>query len=207
MMDLRSRFLRVGFDFMVRRSLRGVWLRGPLPEGGFVWAANHHSWWDAFVAVVVLWRAGREVTVLVDPLNVASFRFLRGLGVLGTNEMRTATTRLRDGHVVVIFPEGELGPATSPRPLMRGAAWLAETAPAPLAAVAVRLVMRGNEAPEAYIDAHVVNPYDLQAALTEQLAALDASLAASDPRTPLPGFARLVRGRRSWDERLSGQRP
>ena len=47
-----------GFRVMVRRGLRGVWLHGEVPPGPFIWAANHHSWWDPFVAAVLLRRFG-----------------------------------------------------------------------------------------------------------------------------------------------------
>lgn len=205
-MGLLARFLRFGFPFLVRRTLRGVWMKGELPPGGFVWAANHHSWWDAFVAAAVLWQEGRELTVLMDSDNLKRFGFLRHLGVLGTSELRTALEGLRGGRVVVIFPEGALGPPGSLAPLERGASWLAAKASAPLVAVAVRLVLRGHEAPEAYLDAQEASPECLEATLGQRLAALDALIHQSDPRAPLPGFALVIRGRRSWDERLSGGR-
>lgn len=190
---------------MVRRSFRGVWLRGQLPRGGFVWAANHHSWWDAFVACTVLWQQQREITVLVEPESLQRFRFLRSLGVLGTQELRSALDALRNGRVIVIFPEGELGPPGSLRPLQRGAGWLAEQTQVPLVAVAVRTTLRGHEAPEAYLDLQETSQSNLEATLTKQLALLDESLANNDPREPLPGFSRIIKGRRSWDERLGRQ--
>lgn len=195
------RFLQVGFGFMVRRSLRGVWLRGELPPGGFVWAANHHSWWDAFVAAAVLWQQGRELTVMVDPATLLRFRFLRRMGVLATGELRRALAQLRAGRVLVIFPEGVLCPPGPLAPLEPGAAWLAARAQVPLVAVAVRILLRGHQAPEAYLEARQVTGA-LEPALSQQLADLDAALRGSDPRMPLPGFSQLVRGRLSWDERL-----
>jgi hypothetical protein len=32
--------------------------------------------------------------------------------------------------------------------------------------------------------------------------ALDAAIAAAEPREPVPGFARVIAGRPSWDERI-----
>ncbi|MDZ7799620.1 MAG: 1-acyl-sn-glycerol-3-phosphate acyltransferase [Trueperaceae bacterium] len=201
-MGVLGAFLRTGFDVMVRRRLRGVWLRGELPGGGFVWAANHHGWWDAFVAVVMLWRRGRRVCVLVDPESLAQHGYLRHAGALGTHELRAALARLRAGEVVVIFPEGELRAAGPVGPLAGGAAWLARRAPAPLVAVATRVTLRGHQAPEAYLSLRPCRPDALEAALREEVAELDAELQASDPRAPLPGFARVLAGRRSAEERL-----
>lgn len=205
-MDGLARFLRVGFDFMVRRRLRGVWLRGDLPGGGFVWASNHHSWWDGFVAAVVLWGRGREVTVLMDPVNLTRFGFLRRLGTRGTNELRDALRALERGGVVIVFPEGEMRPPGPLAPIRRGAGWLAATAGVPLVAVATRLVMRGHESPEAYLDVRDVTDDDLETALRRCVADLDEAILRADPREPLAGFGLAVAGRRSWDERLSGGR-
>lgn len=201
-MDPVAGFLRTGFGFLVRRRLRGVWLRGEPPAGPFVWASNHHGWWDAFVAAVVLWSRGREITVLMDPVNLERFAYLRRLGVLGTNEPRRTLAALASGRVVVIFPEGRLRPPGPLAPLHPGARWLASRAGVPLVAVAVRVVLRGHESPEAYLDLEPVGPADLRDVLSRRLEALDGLLATADPREPLPGFERAIGGRRSWDERL-----
>lgn len=195
-------FLRTGFGVMVQRRLRGVWLRGELPDGGFVWAANHHGWWDAFVAAVLLWRRGRRVTVLVDPVSLAQHGYLRHAGALGTHELRRALARLRAGEVVVIFPEGEMRPPGPVGPLAGGAAWLARKAPAPLMAAATRVTLRGHQAPEAYLSLRSCDPEALATTLAGAVAELDAELANADPRAPLPGFERALAGRRSAEERL-----
>lgn len=197
-----ARFLRLGFAVMVRSNLRGVWLRGELPPEGFVWAANHHSWWDAFVALAALETERREAGLLMDPANLARFGFLRGLGALGTNELRAGLREIRAGRALIVFPEGELRPPGPLGPLGRGAGWLARHARAPLVAVAVRLALRGQQAAEAYLDAAPATPETLQTSLSARLAALDAELLRADPRAPLPGFKRVVAGRPSWDERL-----
>jgi hypothetical protein len=70
--------------------------------------------------------------------------------------------------------------------------------------------MRGHQAPEAYVCVERVpageGPSDttaqLTAALAGALSSVDGQIAVSDPRSPLPGFAPVVRGRRSWDERI-----
>jgi len=185
-----------------------------------VWAANHHSWWDPFVAHALLGLAGRETGGVMDDTNLAGFAFLRRVGVLGTRELRTVVTEVQRGRVMIIFPEGELLPAGPPGPLARGAAWLATRADAQLLSVGLRVTVRGHEAPEAYADVVPVNrgsdaaPVDggsdvaattrrLASTMRASLADIDQLIATSDPRLPLPGFRRAVHGRRSWDERLS----
>jgi len=57
---------------MVRHGLRGVSIRGAMPAGPFVWAANHHSWWDPFVAAATIKKAD------FDALNESAARDFPG---------------------------------------------------------------------------------------------------------------------------------
>lgn len=204
-MDPLAAGLRVAFGQLVRRNLRGVWLRGEIPDGAFVWAANHHSWWDAFVAAVLLWERGRDLTVLMDADNLRRYRFLRRLGTRGTNELRAAVRAARDGRVPLIFPEGEMRPAGPLGPLRPGAAWLARSAGVPLVAACTRVVLRGQQRPEAYLDLRPASPDTLGDVLARGLDDLDAALRASDPRAPLAGFQPAFGVGTSWDERLAGR--
>lgn len=191
-------------DQLVRRNLRGVWVRGELPTGAAVWAANHHSWWDFFVARAALRAVGRtDVGVLMDPANISSRRMFGWAGAVGADRPRAALEMLRSDGVLVVFPEGELrapGPLGAVRP---GAAWFARRAGVPMVAVATRIVMRGHQAPEAYLDIGPVGPAEPAVVLADRLAAVDADLAIADPAHPLPGYRQVVRGVRSWSERIS----
>jgi len=198
----------------VRGGLAGVWARGRLPVGPVVWAANHHSWWDPFIAGALLSDAGRRMVLLADAGNVSRYRFARRIGVVGTDELRTALAAVRGGATLVVYPEGRLLPAGPPGPLAPGAAWSAARAPARLCSVAVRVLMRGRQHPEAYV---VFSEVDADGPLPEVTGRLHARLRAdlgdldrlntdADSRQPLPGFTRVVRGRRSWDERVDGAR-
>ncbi len=204
-----------GFDRLVKRGLRGVWQRGKVPPGGFVWAAPHHSWWDPFVAATTLTGAGRIPALVMDQDNLADFRFLRRVGVFGTAELRRGLDHLGAGHVLIVFPEGELVPVGPLRPLAAGAAWFALRGEVPLVAAAVRVAARGHQASEAYVDLATVTlpagrsrrdvtaaTAELSRVLGEQLAAIDKAISTTDPREPLPGFDEVVHGRRSMDERL-----
>lgn len=208
MIDIRSpapgRILAVGFTQLIRRGLRGVWVRGDLPISAAVWAANHHSWWDGFVAAAVLRERQRPAALLMDGDHLDAFGFLRSVGVISAQRPRQALQALREGRVLVIFPEGEL---CSPGPLRRvapGAGWLGHQAPAAVVPVGVRVISRGHQYPEAFVDiSPEVAPADLPAALSSRLAELDAAILREDPRLPVPGFRRAVQGRASWDERVT----
>ena len=198
----------------VRGGLGGVWARGRLPAGPVVWAANHHSWWDPFIAGTLLTAAGHRMVMLADVANVQRYRFARRIGVVGTDELRTALAAARGGATLVIYPEGRLLPAGPPGPLAAGAAWSAARAPARLCSVSVRVLIRGRQYPEAYVvfsevDARGPLPEvtgRLRERLREDLAGVDRLCGHADPRQPLPGFTRVVRGRRSWDERVDAAR-
>lgn len=194
---------RTAMEQLVQRNLRGIWVRGELPAGPAIWVANHHSWWDYFVAAVALRSVGRrDCAVLVDPDSVGNAGLFRAAGAIPSTEIRQAMATVMSGAVLVVFVEGRLrppGPVVSVRP---GATWLARRSKAPVVTVATRVVLRGQQAPEAYLDIapQGVNGGDLPALV----AALDRELASSDPELPLPGFRQVVRGVRSWHERFGG---
>ncbi|MDQ2811101.1 MAG: 1-acyl-sn-glycerol-3-phosphate acyltransferase [Actinomycetota bacterium] len=202
--SIPGRALAAGFTQLVRRGLRGVWVRGELPSSAVVWAANHHSWWDGFVAAAVLQEQHRPAALLMDGANLSAFGFMRSAGVISAQRPRQALQVLREGRVLVIFPEGELRSPGPLRTMARGAAWLGSHAPAAVVPVAVRVVSRGQQYAEALVDiAPEVAPDELFAALKSQLEELDAAIADCDPRAAVPGFRCAVKGRASWDERLS----
>lgn len=198
-----ARAMGLGFEQLVRQGLRGVWARGELPAGGCIWAANHHSWWDGFVAAAILRRHRRPAALLMDGDNLSDYRFLTAIGVIPAGRPRQALQSLRDGRVLVIFPEGELRPAGPLAELAPGAGWLARRAPAALVPVAVRVAARGHQYPEALVDIGApCAPDRLAAELAARVAGLDTAIAGADPREPVPGFARVLAGRPSWDERI-----
>jgi 1-acyl-sn-glycerol-3-phosphate acyltransferase len=202
--SVAGRLLNIGLTQLVRSGLRGVWVRGELPASAAIWAANHHSWWDGFVAAAVLREQQRPAALLMDGDNLGTFRFVRTVGVISAQRPRQALQALREGRVLVIFPEGELYSPGPLRPVARGAGWLGRHAPAAVVPVAVRVASRGHQYPEAFVDiASEVGPADLAAALTSRLDQLDAALLSGDPRRPVPGFRCAVKGRLSWDERIT----
>jgi hypothetical protein len=194
----------------VRGGLAGVWVRGVIPAGPAVLAANHHSWWDPFIALELAARARRRSALLMDAESLRRYRFARHLGAIGTDEPRSGLAALRGGAVLVLYPEGRLLPAGAPAPLAAGASWFARRGTARLCSAAVRVLMRGGQFGEAYVvlsEIPVTGPGRtvtgrLHDQLRRDLAEIDRLNGVSDPRKPLPGLRRVVRGRRGWDERV-----
>lgn len=113
-------------------------------EAGFLYAANHTSWWDPIVLQTttprpVNWLAKKEM--MNNAFN-RWFFFDRG-GCIPVDRkssnpeaLAAATQALRDGRIIGIFPEGtrqvgELGPTKT------GVARLAMEAPAPVVPAAL----------------------------------------------------------------------
>lgn len=202
-LDWAAALLRANIRRSVHTDLRGVWVRGPLPGGGAVLAPNHHSWWDGYVLREVTWVLGLDYRVMMLEDQLAHFPFLRRLGALGTRNLREAVRAAQSGAWVVVFPEGALHPAGPIRGVQPGAAWIARTAGVPLVPVALRVVLRGAQHPEAYARfGRAVGGAELGEVLSRELAALDAELLEGDPESPLAGYLRLSGGRTSAQERL-----
>ncbi|WP_229671160.1 lysophospholipid acyltransferase family protein [Deinococcus aquiradiocola] len=197
-----------GLERMVRRSvhagLRGVWVYGPVPAGAAVLAPTHHSWWDGYVLFDVSRAFSQRYAVLMTARQLDAFAFLRRLGAVPDVRPRAALRAAQEGAWVVVFPEGALRPAGPPGPLQAGAGWLARTAGVPLVPVALRVVLRGQQQPEAYLRfGSPVDAAGLAAALAQELARLDRDLLGSDPEEPLAGYLRVSGGTGSQHERLA----
>ena len=196
--------------FLIRRSLKrdlhGVYARGAwdaLPAGALL-AANHHTWWDLYLAWLIGQKLGRPLSGLILPETLEQFPFFRQIGAIPTTELREALRRLRRGERLIVFPEGELRAAGQVGRLEPGLAFLASRAPAPVYPVALRAVMRGAQRPEVFIVlGEVVSPGEVAAALNELLAGLEAELARADPEAPLPGFTCWSGGAASTNERAA----
>ena len=184
--------LRASVRRSVRRELAGVWLRGPLPAGGAVLAPNHNSWWDGYLLRELAWWAGADFRALMTGRQLAHFPFLRRIGALYPAEVRAAVRAAQAGAWVAVFPEGMIRPAGALDTLQPGATWIARRADVALVPIGIRVVMRGQQRPEAYLRVgHPVPPADLARGIDTQVQALDAELLASDPDEPLAGYLRI----------------
>jgi len=220
--ELDANIARV-LPWLIRRSLatklHAVYLAQPsavLPPGGVVLAANHHSWWDGYLAWWLVKRLGRKPGVVMDASQLKRFRFFRHLGAIGHTELRAALRRLAGGEVMLIYPEGALRPAGPVSRLRAGAVFVAQHAQVPVMPLAIRVLMRGAEHPEALMRLGEPLPLSgdrealtgrLECALNDLLADLDVRVTA-DPEQPPPGCDTLLSGARSmhhktsWVERL-----
>ncbi len=189
----------------LRRGLSGVWARGDVAavRPGTMLAANHHSWWDAYLAWLVARRLKLPLAALMGDEQLVRFPFFEAHGAIPRTRPRELVRRLEDGALGIVFPEGELRPAGPPGVLAPGAARLAAMAGAPLRPLAVRVVLRGAQHPEAYLSfGPVVRGHDeLDAALRRELGALDLRLGETDPEAVPSGFETWIAGARSPDRR------
>lgn len=191
----------------LRRGLHGVYARGAwdaLPKSGVLLAANHHAWWDPYLAWLIGRRLGRPLSGLMLPQTVARFPFFRAHGALATSEVREALRRLSRGELLIIFPEGGIRVVGKVTALEPGLVFLAERARVPVYPVAARVTVRGAQHPEAFLLlGDPIAPPDVQRALNTLLAELETELAAADPEAPLPGFTVWSGGARSTHERAA----
>ncbi len=192
----------VAVKTLLRRNLRGIWHQGMPPARSAVWAPNHHNYWDPFVATFLAQTLSVRSCVLMEQENLAKHSLARIVGAFGTREPRRGLGYLRDGRIMIVYPEGVLRPAGPVGPIAPGAAWFARQANVSLWAMATRIVVRGHSAPEAYVYFSHVGDGRLAARLAEGLSTIDNLIAATDPRLPLPGFHQILRGRKSPEERM-----
>ncbi len=201
---LRGQTLLTCFDQFVRLSLKGVWVRGRIPSEPVVWAMNHHHWWDAFASASVLRTQGQRPTALVSDQNLASFGVLNWIDAAPASHPERAVEALRAGRTLLIMPEGRMLAPGPLGPLRGGAGRIAAEAEVPLVPVAVRVVMRGSQYAEAFLDVgDPVTAEQLAPALGRSLTELDETLASASPLEPLPGYRTIVAGRGSVDGLIS----
>jgi hypothetical protein len=203
-----SRTLPLVIGYSLHRNLQGVWVRGDSHAlqnaRPLLVAANHHSWWDGYAIWLLRKRLGISITIMMADWQLERFSFFRQHGVISQRELRRAIRLMQTGEALVIFPEGKLCPTGQVGAVAEGMAFLAQHSGAQVLPLALRTVLRGGQYPEMYID--IGTPVDTQhwhQAINQQLEALDACIAASDPETPLAGFSLWFGGQRSFHEQTT----
>ncbi|HXX40208.1 MAG TPA: lysophospholipid acyltransferase family protein [bacterium] len=161
---MRKRILRIGtggthLDSLAFRAIRSTvrmlaWRMFRLstvgtdriPSGPAVVVANHVSWLDpiilplvmprkpAVLAMAELWHMPgvRLVMRAYGPLAIPIRR-----GMVDTGALKRSLAALRDGHLLIVFPEGGISGDGRLRPFQRGAALLAARASVPIVPVAI----------------------------------------------------------------------
>ena len=195
----------------LRSDLAGVWgvEEASAPSAGCVIVANHHSWWDGYLAWALARRESRPFAILVDAATLRRYPFFERRGAVDARAVRRAAQRARAGAWLFVFPEGRLGPAGHVAPFARGAGVIAGLAEVPIVPMAWRVVVRGGQYPEVYVRRGPALAADAPAerqreAVGALLARIDADLdAASDAERPLFGYAPWHAGQRSTHDRLA----
>ncbi len=155
---------RMQASFETVRVAGAQHLRDALAAGPVVLIANHTSWWDPMVALVLTERvAPCDSYAMMDASNLVRLPFLGLIGAFGvdlTNAsdgaavIRYAARLLGGpGKAVVVFPQGRERPVTE-RPLgfRRGSAEVARVAKARTVPVALRYEFMGTERPHLFVD-------------------------------------------------------
>ena len=200
---------------IIRRSLQnglhGVWAKGDweaLPSGGFIIAANHHSWWDGYLLWLVKKRTKRRVCLLMEGRQLERFRFFRRWGAVDRGEVREALRRLKRGDLLLIFPEGRLEPPGPLANVHRGLSFLATHAQAPVYPLALRVAVRGAQHPEAFVvlgqrlEPHKALPQTYKEEVNTLLSGLDTFIARAESEAPPEGFEAWLSGKRSFHTRM-----
>ena len=204
--------------FIIRRSLKsglhGVYTKGDwdaLPRHGYIIAANHHSWWDGYMAWLAQQRVAQPLGGMMGEAQLSRFRFFRRMGVISQKEVREALRRLGRGEVMFIFCEGAIRPAGEVKEVEEGVAFLAKRANVPIYPLALRTVVRGAQYPEAFaVLGERLEPHADRAKLSEEvkrslnalLREVDGTLQSADPEAPPPGFEAWLTGPGSFHERM-----
>ncbi|MGC8486256.1 MAG: lysophospholipid acyltransferase family protein [Candidatus Baltobacteraceae bacterium] len=203
-------------QWLMRRSFARVLVRndGAFPNAGYVAAANHHSWWDGFLALTIhrAFAPERPFNLMMDDEQLRRFPFFRFGGAFSVDarSVRAAYPAIqygaacaRDGAGLWIFPDGELRPSHCEPAFTSGFLHAARAAEVPVLPVAMRFVFLGEQRPIAI--AALGAPIDpraraAQAQTQAQVVALLASIDEDLRAQRVDGrYRELVRGNAGID--------
>jgi len=203
--------------FIIQRSLRtrlnAIWAKGDwlsLPASGFIFAINHHSWWDVYLAFLMHKQLKRKLSAIMDDEQLNTFKFFRNIGAVGRKELRESVRRLKQGDMFIIFPEGELQQNGPVKHLEKGVTFLARASKTDVYPLVFRVLMRGAQHPEAFIvmgeklllsGDDATDLAQLQDALNALLKRVDDLLLRTHPEEAPEGFERWLSGKSSTSER------
>ncbi len=123
-------FLKAAVRILFRVRVVG---KANIPQGNYIVIANHLSWIDPFLLMMVL--PARPRLYFIGPVQALNqgwkawmlrtfdimVAFARGASWQGTQMFKTSLAVLQDGAILGLFPEGQIGPREGElQPLQRG---------------------------------------------------------------------------------------
>jgi 1-acyl-sn-glycerol-3-phosphate acyltransferase len=215
--SLIERGIGFALPFIMLRTLNtglhAVWQRGAwqaLPKTAVIFAANHPSWWDMYLCWFIGQKLRRPLNGMMREDTLATFPFFRAIGVLSRTEVREALRALKRGEDLQIFPQGDMhqGGITQAHD---GVAFLAEKSGVPVYPVALRLVVRGAQQPEAFIllgepllfsGERTEFLQTLAKKIDELLRSLEQTISETHPEATPAGFTNWLPEKKRFDERV-----
>ncbi len=209
----------IGFfmPLIMRRSLRqglhaiyyqGAWQA--LPKEGIIFASNHPSWWDMYVCWLIGQKLSRALSGIFDDKTLETFPFFRSIGGIGHTEIREALRRIERGHILQIFPSGDMQQG-SLKNSRQGIAFLAEKSKAPVYPLALRVVVRGAQKPEVFVvlgqkleyhDNRTVFIEQLEEAVNTLLESLEQTILNTHPEAKPQGFEVWLNPALRFDQKI-----
>jgi 1-acyl-sn-glycerol-3-phosphate acyltransferase len=216
--QLIDRGIVFALPFIMTRTLQtglhAVWQRGQwgvLPASGFIFASNHPSWWDLYLFWLIRKKLQRPISGMMREDTLQTFPFFRSLGVIARGEIREALRRLKRGDILQIFPQGEMHQGSISE-AHEGVAFLAEKSGVLVYPVALRLVVRGAQQPEAFIVLGEPLQFagtraefleTLKKRINELLEVIDQSILNTHPEARPEGFTNWLPEKKRFDERVA----
>jgi 1-acyl-sn-glycerol-3-phosphate acyltransferase len=203
--------------FIMTRTLEtglyAVWQRGnwqALPGSGLIFASNHPSWWDLYLFWLIRQKLKRPISGMMRPDTLQTFPFFRSFGVIAQGEIREALRRLKRGDILQIFPQGEMhqGGVTDAH---EGVAFIAEKSAVRVYPVALRLVVRGAQQPEAFVVLGEPLCFEgersaflkkLRESINSLLETIDQAILETHPEATPAGFTNWLPKKKRFDERV-----
>jgi 1-acyl-sn-glycerol-3-phosphate acyltransferase len=150
---------------LVRSNFSRVWSSGSSalpPAGGYIAAANHHSWWDGLIPYLLHRSAKRRrpFALMMSETELRRFPYFRFGGAFSIDASSVRASResicyagaqARDGAAVWIYPEGELRAPGTELHFTSGFVHAAREGGVPVVPVAMRFAMLQRQRPEAFV--------------------------------------------------------
>ena len=202
------------FQRSMRQGLHAIWQSGAwqtLPKEGFILAANHPSWWDMYVCWLIGQKLSRPLSGIMRDDTLKTFPFFRSIGVIAQGEIREALRRLKQGHILQIFPSGDMQQGKI-KNSHQGVAFLAEKSGLAVYPLALRVVVRGAQKPEVFMVLGEKLKYQshgaefvtqLEDKINDLLESLDNTILNTHPEAKPHGFEAWLLPRLRFDERMA----